>query len=59
MCDGVKSPGSKMRTNSFTRKHAMKWNGIEGMIPQKGKIPNNFKVRVSNPKGISLKKGFL
>jgi hypothetical protein len=35
----------------------MKGNGAEGKIPPKGKGPNNFKVRVSNPKEISSRKG--
>jgi len=43
MLDGVKSLGSRKRTNSFVRGHTMRGNGIEGMIPHKGKIPNNFK----------------
>jgi hypothetical protein len=43
MWDRVKSSSSKRKTNSFTRWHAMKGNGIEGMIPQKGKNLNNFK----------------
>jgi hypothetical protein len=58
MCEEVKNPGSRRRTNSFTRRHAMKGNGTEGKTPQKGKSPNNFKARVSNPKEISSKKGF-
>jgi hypothetical protein len=37
----------------------MKGNGPKGKIPQKGKNPNNFKVRVSNPKEILSRKGFL
>jgi hypothetical protein len=53
MWDGVKSPGSRRRTNSFTRRYAMKGNGTEGKIPQRGKSPNNFKAQVSNPKEIS------
>jgi hypothetical protein len=37
----------------------MKGNVTEGKIPQKGKNPNNFKARVSNPKEILSRKGFL
>jgi hypothetical protein len=37
----------------------MKGNGAKGNIPPKGKGPNNFKARVSNPKEISSKKRFL
>jgi hypothetical protein len=37
----------------------MKGNETEGKIPPKGKGPNNFKARVSNPKEISSKNGFL
>jgi hypothetical protein len=57
MWDGVKSLGR--RTNSLTRRHAMKGNRTEGKIPSKWKGPNNFKARVLNPKEISLRKGFL
>jgi hypothetical protein len=53
MWDGVKSPGSKRKTNSFTRRHARKVNGIEGKTSQEGKSPNNFKARVSNLKEVS------
>ncbi len=59
MWDRVKSLGSKRRTNFFTRRHAMKGNGTEGEIPQKGNSPNNFKAQVSNPKKISSRMGFL
>jgi hypothetical protein len=33
MWDRAKNPGSKRRTNSFTRRHAMKGIGIEGKTP--------------------------
>jgi hypothetical protein len=59
MWDGVKSPSLRKRTNSFTRKHTIKGNGIEVKTPQKGKNPKNFKARVSNPKEILSKRGFL
>jgi len=59
MWDGVKSPGSKRRTNSFIRRHAMKGNGTEDKTLQKGKNPNNFKARVSNPKELSSRRGLL
>jgi hypothetical protein len=59
MWDEVKSLGSKRKTNSFTRKHAMKWNGTKGKIHQKEKSPNNFKAQVSNPKEISSRRGLL
>jgi hypothetical protein len=59
MWDGVKSPGSKGRTNSFIRRHAMKGNGTEDKTLQKGKNPNNFKARVSNPKELSSRRGLL
>jgi hypothetical protein len=49
---------SRRRTHFFTRRHATKWNGTKGMILQTGKSPNNFKVRVLNPKGISSRKRF-
>ncbi len=56
MWDGVKKSGWRRRTNFFLRKHAMKGNEIEGKTTQKGKSPNNFKARVSNPKEISLRR---
>jgi hypothetical protein len=37
----------------------MKGNGTDGKIPQKGKSLNNFKARISNPKEISSRKGFI
>jgi hypothetical protein len=49
----------KRKKNSFTRRHAMKDNGINGKTPQKGKSPKKFKAQVSNPKELSLRKGFL
>jgi len=58
MWDGVKSSSSRRITSSFTRRRTMKENGTKGKIPPKGKGPNNFKVRVSNPKEISSRKGF-
>jgi hypothetical protein len=57
MRDGVKSPDSRRRISSLIRRHAMKGNGAEGKIPQKGKNPNTFKARVSNPKETSSRKG--
>ncbi len=57
--DGVKSLGSRRITSSFTRRHAIKGNGVKGKILPKGKGLNSFKVRVSNPKEISSRKGFL
>jgi hypothetical protein len=59
MWDGVKNPSSRRRTNSFTRRHAMKGNGIKGETFQKGKNPNNFKARVSKSKEISSRKKLL
>ncbi len=44
------SPDSKRIASSLIRKHTMKGNGTKAKIPQKGKSPNNSKVRVSNPK---------
>jgi hypothetical protein len=58
MWGGVKSPGSRKRTNFLIRKHAMKGNGTKGKILQKGKNVNNFKAWVSNPKEISSRKIF-
>jgi hypothetical protein len=59
MCDEAKNLGSKRRINAFTKRHSMKGNGTEGKTPQKGKSLNNFKVRVSNPKEISSRRGLL
>ncbi len=36
----------------------MKGNGAKGKILLKGKGPNKFKARASNPKEISLRNGF-
>jgi hypothetical protein len=58
MWNEVKNLGLRRKKNSFMRRHAMKGNGTEGKTPQKGKIPNNSKVWVSNPKEI-LSRGFL
>jgi len=57
MWDEVKSLGSRRKKISFTRRHPMKGNGIEGKTFQKNKNPNNFKVRVSNLKEILSRKG--
>jgi hypothetical protein len=57
MLDEVKSLGSRRRTNSLTRRHAMKGNGTEGKTPQKGKNPNKFNLQVLNPKEISSRRG--
>jgi hypothetical protein len=43
MWDEVKNPSSRRRTNSLTRRHAMKGNGTNVKTLQKGKNPNNFK----------------
>jgi hypothetical protein len=59
MWDKVKSSSSKMRKNSFTRRHIMEGNGIEGKTLQRGKSPNNFKVQVSNLKEILSRRGLL
>jgi hypothetical protein len=59
MWDKVKSLGSRRRTNSFTRRHAMKGNGTKGKTPQKGKSPKNSKFKVSNPKEILSRRGLL
>jgi hypothetical protein len=59
MWDKVKSPGSRRKTNSFTKRCAMKGNGITDKTFQKEKNLNNFKARVSNPKEISSRRGLL
>jgi hypothetical protein len=59
MWDNAKNLGLRRRTNSLTKRHAMKGNGIEGKTLQKGKCPNNSKFQVSNPKEISSRRGFL
>jgi len=55
--------GEKFRfkgiVSSFTRRHAMKGNGIEAKTPPKGKNLNNSKARVSNLKEILSKRGLL
>jgi len=59
MWDNVKNLGSRRITSSFTRRHAVKGNGTEGKILQKGKNPNNFKARILNPKEILSRRGLL
>jgi len=59
MWDKVRSPDSKGITSFFTRRHAMKGNGIEAKKPQRGKSPNNSKARVLNPREILSRKGLL
>jgi hypothetical protein len=39
MWDEVKNLGSRRRTSSLIRKHAMKGNGTKGKTFQKGKSP--------------------
>jgi hypothetical protein len=39
MWDEVKSPGSKRKTNSLIRRHAIKGNGAKGKTFQRGKNP--------------------
>jgi len=53
------SPDSKRITSSLIKKHAMKGNGTKAKTPQRGKSPNNSKVRVSNPKEILSRRGLL
>jgi hypothetical protein len=56
MWDMVKSLNLRRRKNSLTRRHAKKGNGTKGKTLEKGKGPNNFKARISNPKEISSRK---
>jgi len=58
MWDEVLNSGFKIK-KSLIRRHTMKGNGIKGKKLQKGKSPNNFKARVSNPKKISSKRELL
>jgi hypothetical protein len=58
MWDEAKNPGSRRRTNSLIRSHAMKGNKTEGKT-LKGESLNNFKARVPNPKEISSRGGLL
>jgi hypothetical protein len=37
MWDGVKNLGSRNKTNSFIKRHAMKGNGTKGKKIQRGK----------------------
>jgi hypothetical protein len=55
----VKSPDSKRIASSFTRRHPMKGNGIEGKTPRRGKSPNNSKAWVLNPREILSRRGLL
>jgi hypothetical protein len=51
MWGGVKNPGSRRITSSFTKSHSMKENGIEGKEAQPRINLNNSKARGSNPRG--------
>ncbi len=55
----VRSLNSKGIASSLIRRHAMKGNGTEAKTPQRGKSPNNSKVRVLNPREILRRKGLL
>jgi hypothetical protein len=59
MWDGVKSSCSRRKTNSLTRRHAMKGNEPRAKCFKRGKAQNNFKTRVSNPKEILSRKRLL
>ncbi len=59
MWDGGENSSSRRITSSLIRSHAMKGNGTKGKTPQKGKGPNNSKVRDSNPKEILSRRGLL
>ncbi len=59
MWDGVKNPGSRTTTSSFTRSCATRGNGTEGKTTQERKSLNNSKARGSNPKEILWRKGLL
>jgi hypothetical protein len=56
MWDEARNIGSR-KTSSFTRRHAMKWNGTEGKKPLKGKKPKQFQGPNFKPKGNFVKKG--
>jgi hypothetical protein len=55
----VKWPDSKGIVSPLTRRHAMKGNGTEAKTPQRGKSSNNSKARVSNPREVLSRRGFL
>jgi hypothetical protein len=55
--DEVKSPVSKRRTSSITRRHITKGNGTEGKMPQKVKGLNISKAQGLNPKATLSRKG--
>jgi len=57
MWDGVKNPGSRRTTSSFTRSHAMRENGTEGKEAHGRKSLNRSKVRGSSPREILQRKG--
>jgi hypothetical protein len=50
MWGGVKNPGSRRTTSSFTKSQGMKENGTEGKEAQQRISPNNSKARGSNVK---------
>jgi len=52
MWDGAKNLGSRRRTSSFIRSHAMRENGTEDKKVQGRKNPNNSKAWGLSPREI-------
>jgi len=52
MWDGVKNPGSRRTTSSFTRSHTMRVNGTKDKEAQGRKSPNTSKAQGSSPREI-------
>jgi len=52
MWDGVKNPGSRRTTSSFTRSHTMRVNGTKDKEAQGRKNPNTSKAQGSSPREI-------
>ncbi len=57
MWDGVKSPGSKKRKNSFIKRHAMKGEWSQGQDISKKEKTKQFQGPILNPKVILLRRG--
>ncbi len=57
MWGGVTNLGSRRTTNSFTRNQGMRGNETGGKVAQPRIIPNHFKTRGSNQKGVLWRRG--
>jgi hypothetical protein len=58
MWDGAKNPSSRRRTNSFTRRHAMTRNGIEGRRLKRGKAQTILRLGFQTQRKFRQEGGF-